>query len=166
MTIKFMIPNSRMGSVIGKGGAKIKEIQEASGARLNASEGMLPGSTEVTLFPSPIFTWSILTLIHSESLASLVSQMPFTLRHITLVISFSRRKNVCHPTTPPTVQVALVPLHAACTLVPPTSQATLAVLTHLIIHPSNYRHSKYTSRTILSGVSLAKVGARSMRLGI
>jgi hypothetical protein len=36
-----------MGSVIGKAGTKIKEIQEASGARLNASEGMLPGSTEV-----------------------------------------------------------------------------------------------------------------------
>jgi heterogeneous nuclear rnp K-like protein 2 len=34
-------------SRIGKGGAKIKEIQEASGARLNASEAMLPGSTEV-----------------------------------------------------------------------------------------------------------------------
>ena len=47
VTIKFMIPNSRMGSIIGKGGAKIKEIQDASGARLNASEGMLPGSTEV-----------------------------------------------------------------------------------------------------------------------
>ena len=47
VTIKFMIPNSRMGSVIGKQGMKIKEIQEASGARLNASEGMLPGSTEV-----------------------------------------------------------------------------------------------------------------------
>lgn len=47
VTIKFMIPNSRMGSVIGKQGCKIKEIQEASGARLNASEGMLPGSTEV-----------------------------------------------------------------------------------------------------------------------
>ena len=47
VTIKFMIPNSRMGSVIGKGGSKIKEIQEASGARLTASEGMLPGSTEV-----------------------------------------------------------------------------------------------------------------------
>ncbi|KAG8856869.1 hypothetical protein FRB91_000207 [Serendipita sp. 411] len=46
VTIKFIIPHSRMGSVIGKGGAKIKEIQEASGARLNASEGMLPGSTE------------------------------------------------------------------------------------------------------------------------
>lgn len=47
VTIKFMIPNSRMGSIIGKQGAKIKEIQDASGARLNASEGMLPGSTEV-----------------------------------------------------------------------------------------------------------------------
>lgn len=36
-----------MGSVIGKGGIKIKEIQEASGARLQASENMLPGSTDV-----------------------------------------------------------------------------------------------------------------------
>lgn len=52
VTIKFMIPNSRMGSVIGKQGSKIKEIQDASGARLNASEGMLPGSTEVRLHTS------------------------------------------------------------------------------------------------------------------
>lgn len=37
---------------IGKGGSKIKEIQEASGARLNASEQMLPGSTEVSQIPS------------------------------------------------------------------------------------------------------------------
>lgn len=50
VTIKFMIPNSRMGSVIGKQGSKIKEIQDASGARLNASEGMLPGSTEVRVY--------------------------------------------------------------------------------------------------------------------
>jgi heterogeneous nuclear rnp K-like protein 2 len=38
-----------MGSVIGKGGAKIKEIQEASGARLVASEEILPHSTERTI---------------------------------------------------------------------------------------------------------------------
>ena len=52
-----MIPNSRMGSIIGKQGAKIKEIQDASGARLNASEGMLPGSTEVIhiFFGSTVF---------------------------------------------------------------------------------------------------------------
>ncbi|CAO1616099.1 unnamed protein product [Sympodiomycopsis kandeliae] len=49
VTIRFIIPNSRMGSIIGKGGAKIKEIQEASGARLNAGEHMLPGSTERVL---------------------------------------------------------------------------------------------------------------------
>ena len=55
VTIKFMIPNSRMGSVIGKQGSKIKEIQDASGARLNASEGMLPGSTEVRHSGAPLF---------------------------------------------------------------------------------------------------------------
>lgn len=39
---------------IGKGGSKIKEIQEASGARLNASEAMLPGSTERVLSVSGV----------------------------------------------------------------------------------------------------------------
>lgn len=46
MSIRLIVPHVRMGSVIGKGGAKIKEIQESSGARLNASEQMLPQSTE------------------------------------------------------------------------------------------------------------------------
>lgn len=45
-TIRFIVPNSRMGSIIGKAGTKIKEIQEASGARLQAGETMLAGSTE------------------------------------------------------------------------------------------------------------------------
>ncbi|SCZ98846.1 BZ3500_MvSof-1268-A1-R1_Chr3-1g05659 [Microbotryum saponariae] len=54
VTIRFIIPNARMGSVIGKGGAKIKEIQEASGARLQASEAMLPGSTERVLSVSGV----------------------------------------------------------------------------------------------------------------
>ncbi|KAK0528352.1 PAB1 binding protein [Tilletia horrida] len=49
VTIRFIVPNSRMGSVIGKSGSKIKEIQEASGARLTAGEQMLPGSTERVL---------------------------------------------------------------------------------------------------------------------
>ncbi|SCV74236.1 BQ2448_6668 [Microbotryum intermedium] len=54
VTIRFIIPNARMGSVIGKGGAKIKEIQEASGARLQASEAMLPASTERVLSVSGV----------------------------------------------------------------------------------------------------------------
>ena len=94
VTIKFMIPNSRMGSVIGKGGSKIKEIQDASGARLNASEGMLPGSTEVL----PFHTLVLLVLIPrfgSESSASLESQMLSTLRH-TISGTFSlKRTNAC-----------------------------------------------------------------------
>jgi len=54
VTIRFVIPNSRMGSVIGKGGGKIKEIQDASGARLQASEAMLPGSTDRLLSVSGV----------------------------------------------------------------------------------------------------------------
>ncbi|GAA6009227.1 hypothetical protein JCM11491_004236 [Sporobolomyces phaffii] len=54
VTIRFIIPNSRMGSVIGKSGSKIKEIQEASGARLQASEALLPGSTERVLSVSGV----------------------------------------------------------------------------------------------------------------
>ncbi|KAH8915068.1 hypothetical protein BT69DRAFT_1310452 [Atractiella rhizophila] len=54
VTIRFIIPNSRMGSVIGKAGSKIKEIQDASGARLQASEAMLPGSTERILSVSGV----------------------------------------------------------------------------------------------------------------
>ena len=70
VTIKFMIPNSRMGSVIGKQGSKIKEIQDASGARLNASEGMLPGSTEVCAqivpFDSMIYTLCLASVERSR----------------------------------------------------------------------------------------------------
>lgn len=46
-TIRFIIPDSRMGSIIGKQGSKLKEIQEQSGASLRAGQEKLPGSTEV-----------------------------------------------------------------------------------------------------------------------
>lgn len=38
-----------IGSIIGKSGVRIREIQEASGARLNASDACLPLSTERSL---------------------------------------------------------------------------------------------------------------------
>ncbi|RKO85994.1 hypothetical protein BDK51DRAFT_22164 [Blyttiomyces helicus] len=44
--IRILVPHTRMGSIIGKAGSKIKEVQDASGARITASEDMLPGSTE------------------------------------------------------------------------------------------------------------------------
>ncbi|KAF9326083.1 hypothetical protein BGZ91_002113, partial [Linnemannia elongata] len=47
--IRLLVAHHRMGSVIGKLGSKIKEIQEASGARLVASEEILPASTERTI---------------------------------------------------------------------------------------------------------------------
>lgn len=45
----MLIPHILIGSIIGKGGSRIREIQEASGARLNASDACLPLSTERSL---------------------------------------------------------------------------------------------------------------------
>jgi len=45
-TLRLLVPHSRMGLVIGKQGSKLKETQEASGARISASEEKLPNSTE------------------------------------------------------------------------------------------------------------------------
>ncbi|KAF9271783.1 hypothetical protein BGZ88_005598 [Linnemannia elongata] len=45
-TMRILAGNHKMGSVIGKGGSKIKEVQEASGARITALEELLPNSTE------------------------------------------------------------------------------------------------------------------------
>lgn len=47
--LRLLIPHVLIGSIIGKGGARIREIQEASGARLNASDSCLPLSTERSL---------------------------------------------------------------------------------------------------------------------
>ncbi|KAK6442998.1 PAB1 binding protein [Oleoguttula sp. CCFEE 5521] len=47
--LRLLIPHILIGSIIGKQGVRIREIQEASGARLNASEACLPLSTERSL---------------------------------------------------------------------------------------------------------------------
>lgn len=47
--LRLLIPHILIGSIIGKGGARIREIQEASGARLNASDSCLPMSGERSL---------------------------------------------------------------------------------------------------------------------
>ncbi|PKY03275.1 KH domain RNA binding protein [Aspergillus campestris IBT 28561] len=47
--LRLLIPHLLIGSIIGKGGSRIREIQEASGARLNASDACLPLSTERSL---------------------------------------------------------------------------------------------------------------------
>jgi poly(rC)-binding protein 2/3/4 len=44
--LRLLVPHILIGAIIGKGGSRIREIQEQSGARLNASESCLPLSTE------------------------------------------------------------------------------------------------------------------------
>ena len=47
--LRLLVPHILIGSIIGKSGVRIREIQEASGARLNASDACLPLSTERSL---------------------------------------------------------------------------------------------------------------------
>lgn len=47
--LRLLIPAVLIGAIIGKGGARIKEIQEQSGAKLNASDMNLPLSSERSL---------------------------------------------------------------------------------------------------------------------
>lgn len=49
VTLKLIIPASQCGSLIGKGGSKIKEIREVTGASINVASEMLPNSTERTV---------------------------------------------------------------------------------------------------------------------
>ena len=46
ITLRLIVPASQCGSIIGKGGSKIKEIRELTGASIQVASEMLPGSTE------------------------------------------------------------------------------------------------------------------------
>uniref|UniRef100_A0A670YS82 Poly(rC) binding protein 4 n=1 Tax=Pseudonaja textilis TaxID=8673 RepID=A0A670YS82_PSETE len=46
VTLRLVIPASQCGSLIGKGGAKIKEIRETTGAQVQVAGDLLPNSTE------------------------------------------------------------------------------------------------------------------------
>lgn len=46
VTLRLIVPASQCGSLIGKGGSKIKEIREVTGASIQVASEMLPSSTE------------------------------------------------------------------------------------------------------------------------
>ncbi|XP_072910409.1 poly(rC)-binding protein 3 isoform X5 [Hemitrygon akajei] len=49
VTLRLVVPASQCGSLIGKGGSKIKEIRETTGAQVQVAGDMLPNSTERTV---------------------------------------------------------------------------------------------------------------------
>ncbi|XP_077994028.1 poly(rC)-binding protein 3-like isoform X2 [Glandiceps talaboti] len=55
VTLRLVVPASQCGSLIGKGGSKIKEIRENTGASVQVAGDMLPNSTEraVTISGTP-----------------------------------------------------------------------------------------------------------------
>ncbi|XP_062861424.1 poly(rC)-binding protein 3 isoform X1 [Trichomycterus rosablanca] len=55
VTLRLVVPASQCGSLIGKGGSKIKELRESTGAQVQVAGDMLPNSTEraVTISGTP-----------------------------------------------------------------------------------------------------------------
>uniref|UniRef100_A0A8C1SDD1 K Homology domain-containing protein n=1 Tax=Cyprinus carpio TaxID=7962 RepID=A0A8C1SDD1_CYPCA len=55
VTLRLVVPASQCGSLIGKGGSKIKEMRETTGAQVQVAGDMLPNSTEraVTISGAP-----------------------------------------------------------------------------------------------------------------
>uniref|UniRef100_A0A8C8H489 K Homology domain-containing protein n=1 Tax=Oncorhynchus tshawytscha TaxID=74940 RepID=A0A8C8H489_ONCTS len=55
VTLRIVVPASQCGSLIGKGGCKIKEIRESTGSQVQVAGDMLPNSTEraITIAGTP-----------------------------------------------------------------------------------------------------------------
>ena len=49
ISIRLIIPHARMGNIIGRGGVRIREMQDESSAKITATSQMLPRSTERVL---------------------------------------------------------------------------------------------------------------------
>lgn len=73
LTLRYLVPHSRMGAVIGKSGQRIKEIQEESNARLVATSNTLPlsGDRVLEMIGVPdavhIATYHMLMTVKSQS---------------------------------------------------------------------------------------------------
>lgn len=86
ITMRLIVPATQCGSLIGKGGSKIKEIREATGASIQVASEMLPNSTEraVTLSGSADSIILCMQTVCQVSLsAKLYERAPrrFCLRH-------------------------------------------------------------------------------------
>lgn len=46
LNVKLIVPASQCGTLIGKGGSKIKEIKDSTGASMQVAADMLPNSSE------------------------------------------------------------------------------------------------------------------------
>lgn len=64
-SIRLLIPNGMMGSIIGKGGSKLRDIFSRTGAKLSPLEGIFPESTER----------SLTVLGNTESLSGAIQQV-------------------------------------------------------------------------------------------
>jgi len=73
VTIRLIVPASQCGSIIGKGGKKIKEIRDTTGCAIQVQPDLLPNSTERTVSLSGVPS----TIVHCiDFLCEVMTQYP------------------------------------------------------------------------------------------
>lgn len=112
ITFRLVVPASQCGSLIGKGGAKIKEIREITGASIQVASEMLPNSTERAVTVSGSSEAVIQCIFH---ICTIMTEMN----------SQSPPKGVTVPYTP--LKAITVPggVHGLPAFFQPTSQAVV-----------------------------------------
>ena len=66
VTLRLIVPATQCGSIIGKGGMKIKEIREVRAALRAALPQPIPAL--LSNFTSPLIGWCTLTVVYNVSL--------------------------------------------------------------------------------------------------
>ena len=101
ITLRLIMPASQCGSLIGKGGSKIKEIREITGASVVVASEMLPNSTERAVTVSGT----------SDAITQCIYHICCVMLEVGLSSPFVLTGNPPVPFTTPFPQIHILPFH-------------------------------------------------------
>uniref|UniRef100_A0A667XMH0 Poly(rC) binding protein 3 n=1 Tax=Myripristis murdjan TaxID=586833 RepID=A0A667XMH0_9TELE len=143
VTLRLVVPASQCGSLIGKGGSKIKEMRESTGAQVQVAGDMLPNSTEraVTISGAPE---AIIQCVKQICVVMLESPpkgatIPYRPKPASTPVIFSGGQVRADPLGASTANLSLLlqhqPLHSALMLYSPLMCQTLF---YVLFLPSSF----------------------------
>uniref|UniRef100_A0A8C1J1Y5 Poly(rC) binding protein 3 n=1 Tax=Cyprinus carpio TaxID=7962 RepID=A0A8C1J1Y5_CYPCA len=126
VTLRLVVPASQCGSLIGKGGSKIKEMRESTGAQVQVAGDMLPNSTEraVTISGTPE---AIIQCVKQICVVMLESPpkgatIPYRPKPASTPIIFSGGQVRADPLAASAANLSLLLQHQPLSTVPPNPQ--------------------------------------------
>uniref|UniRef100_A0A671KP40 Poly(rC)-binding protein 3 n=1 Tax=Sinocyclocheilus anshuiensis TaxID=1608454 RepID=A0A671KP40_9TELE len=126
VTLRLVVPASQCGSLIGKGGSKIKEMRESTGAQVQVAGDMLPNSTEraVTISGTPE---AIIQCVKQICVVMLESPpkgatIPYRPKPASTPVIFSGGQVRADPLAASAANLSLLLQHQPLSIVPPNPQ--------------------------------------------